>query len=141
MTWTAAINKASELLDISVNDVTRLLALQIFSGVVSRTPVDDGHLRAAWNISINNEEYVTTPGGKGNWNLPTDLGRFPIIYITNGLPYAAVVEYGLYPGIGPKTVAGNNPTTGGGIFSRQAPVGMVEVTIAEIQAGISTVFQ
>lgn len=140
-TWTAAIDKAADLLDISVNDVVRVLSFQIFSGVVMKTPVDLGHLRAAWNMSLNTEDYVTSAGQRGNNSLPADLGRWPIVYITNGLPYAAVVEYGLYPGIGPKTVSGENPTTGGGIFSKQAPVGMVEVTLAEVQAGMARMFQ
>lgn len=141
MTWSAAIDKAAELLDIAVNDVVRIVSFQIFYGVVSKTPVDHGHLRAAWNMSLNTEDYVVTPGQRGNWTLPSNLGSFPRVFITNGLPYAAVVEYGLYPGVGPKTVSGSNPSTGGGVFSRQAPVGMVEVTLTEVQAGLSTVFQ
>lgn len=133
MSWSSDIRKASDLLGITVSNMVRLLSLHIFTGVVLKTPVDEGHLRAAWNISLNRPEYITTPGSKGNSALPANMGPFPRVHITNGLPYAAVVEYGLYPGLGPKTVEGTNPTTGSGSFSRQAPAGMVEVTLAEIQ--------
>lgn len=133
MGWASDIKAASKKLDITVNNMVRLLALHIFTGVVQKTPVDEGYLRAAWNISLNEPVFITTPGDQGSNNLPQDLGWFPRIYITNGLPYAAVVEYGLYRGIGPKTEEGTNPITGGGIFSRQAPAGMVEVTLNDMQ--------
>lgn len=131
-TWSSDIEKAANLLGITVSNMVRLLALHIFSGIVQKTPVDKGYLRAAWNLSLNREEYVTTPGVSGNHNLPSQLGLFPRVFITNGLPYAAVVEYGLYPGIGDKTKQGSNPSTGSGIFSRQAPKGMVELTLNEV---------
>lgn len=139
MSWASDIKKASDMLGININDMVRYLSLHIFTQVVQRTPVDEGYLRAAWNISLNKPVYITVPGDSGSNSLPKDLGWFPQVHITNGLPYAGVVEYGLYPGIGPKTVEGTNPTTGGGIFSRQAPVGMVEVTLASIEKFFSQI--
>lgn len=136
MGWASDIKAASKKLDITVNNMVRLISLHIFKGVVEKTPVDEGYLRAAWNISLNEPVFITTPGEQGSAALPSDLGWFPRVYITNGLPYAAVVEYGLYPGIGPKTVTGTNPTTGGGIFSRQSPAGMVEVTLNDVQQNL-----
>jgi len=41
-------------------------------------------------------------------------------------PYAHVLEEGLYPGVGSRTVQ-----TGGGIFSRQAPSGMATPILAD----------
>lgn len=136
MGWASDISKASKLLEIGVSDMVRLLSLHIFSGVVLKTPVDEGYLRAAWNISLNRAEFITTPGEKGSSDLPNNLGLFPAVHITNGLPYAAVVEYGLFRGIGPKTKTGANPTTGAGNFSKQAPAGMVEVTLNDVRTNL-----
>lgn len=136
MGWASDIDKASSLLKIGVSQMVRLLSLHIFTKVVLRTPVDQGHLRAAWNISLNEPQFITTPGEQGSKDLPSEMGWFPRVYITNGLPYAAVVEYGLYRGLGPKTVQGENPTTGGGVFSSQAPRGMVEVTLNDVQMNL-----
>jgi hypothetical protein len=147
-TWSSDIDNASKLLGIGLTDMVRLLALHIFTGVVQKTPVDEGYLRAAWNVSLNRPEFITVAGEKGDSSLINSmagggmnmgggsLGLFPRIFITNGLPYAAVVEYGLYPGIGDKTVEGQNPMTGGGAFSRQAPKGMLEVTLNDVRTNL-----
>lgn len=139
MGWASDISKASKMLDITINNMVRLLSLHIFSGVVLKTPVDEGYLRAAWNISLNQPQFIEVPGQRGSMDLPEDLGWFPQVHITNGLPYAAVVEYGLYPGIGPKTKEGANPTTGTGVFSRQAPAGMVELTLNDVYNNLRSI--
>jgi hypothetical protein len=139
MGWASDISAASRLLGITVNNMVRLIALHVYSGVILKTPVDEGYLRAAWNISLNEPIFIETPGAHGSAALPTDLGFFPRIFITNGLPYAAVVEYGLYAGIGPLTVSGSNPNTGPGTFSRQAPAGMVEVTLNDVQHNLRSI--
>lgn len=139
MGWAADIDKASKLLGVTVNNMVRLISLHIFNGVVLKTPVDEGHLRAAWNISLNEPAFIEVPGEAGQKTLPVEMGMFPRVYITNGLPYAAVVEYGLYRGMGPKTKEGTNPTTGGGIFSRQAPAGMVEVTLNDVHKNLKSI--
>lgn len=138
MSWASDISRASKALEIGIGQFVRLLALYIYGGVIRRTPVDMGHLRAAWNLSVDQPEFITTPGTRGSGNLGA-LGAYPVVYITNGLPYAAVVEYGLFPGVGPLTVAGSNPSTGSGIFSRKAPAGMVEVTLAEVRLNLRRV--
>lgn len=136
--WARAIAQASVKLNVGVGKLTRFLALQIFRGVILKTPVDIGHLRAAWAISWGDApDVVREPGQQGNKVLPDSAGQgFPTIWITNGLPYAAVVEYGLWPGVGPLTQTGANPTTGPGVFSRQAPAGMVELTLLELESTV-----
>lgn len=46
---------------------------------------------------------------------------------TNPLPYAHVLEFGLYPGLGPRTVPGPE----GGIYSGQAPEGVVRPKVED----------
>jgi len=63
---------------------------------------------------------------KSGWSGVTEgYGGFTF---QNPVPYAAVLERGLYPGVGPRTVK-----TGKGIFSRQAPDGMT-AAITEAEA-------
>lgn len=96
--WTAkASAEPREVMDILADDV--------FETIKSRTPVDTGTLRDAW-------VKEATPAG---------------YTIYNPLPYAAVVEYGLFPNP-PKGGAGK--TVNG--FSTQAPAGMVGITVVEI---------
>lgn len=45
---------------------------------------------------------------------------------TNPLPYAHVLEFGLYPGLGPRTTSGPD-----GIYSRQAPEGVVRPQVED----------
>jgi hypothetical protein len=137
--WARAISGAAVKLDTTVSKLTRYLALQILRGVILKTPVDTGHLRAAWAISSGaSPVIITQPGDAGPKTVAAPTGAldalYPVIWITNGLPYAAVVEYGLWPGVGPKTQQGANPSSGAGIFSRQAPAGMVELTLLELES-------
>lgn len=73
--------------------------------VKDRTPVATGALQAAWTVERS--------------------GKYKTV-IHNPLPYAKVVEYGLYPNPPKK---GTGKTVNG--FSTQAPAGMVGITVAE----------
>lgn len=104
----------------------RKIMLEVFTGVVMKSPVDTGRFRGAWVVS-------------GRPYSPSDLDRFDKMgsetireavakirampfpghptYIINPLPYAQVLEYGREDG---------SPG------SMQAPQGMVRITLAEI---------
>lgn len=84
-------------------EYVRAVALTVYNRIRARTPVDEGALRTAWRYRANPAR----------------------IRISNSKEYAGVVEFGGYRGVGPRTVAGN-----GGIYSRQAPRGMVRITVA-----------
>ena len=63
------------------------------------------------------------------------------VYLTNSLPYAAALEYGLFPD---PPVRGSKKTgeteytvhVAGG-YSMQAPQGMVRITVAEFAAAVN----
>jgi len=83
-------------------------------------------------VSLRNLVQGATPVGigptegemKGSWSTVTyEAGGFSF---GSDKPYAEVLEEGLYPGVGPRTVK-----TGEGIFSRQAPGGMVAPLIED----------
>lgn len=95
-------------------------AFQIQNGMQLKSPVDSGALRQSIQISVGD-----TTVDKGIVSF--DLGDK--IFITTNLPYAAVVEYGLFgnpPGSanGPKTING---------FSSQAPAGFRGLTVQEFK--------
>lgn len=109
-------------LDAGVWRATREMALFIHGRVSERTPVDTGTARANWNLFVGEPDDTvrTRPAGapparavRMTSALPADGPRK--VYITNNIPYIVKLERG---------------------GSRQAPAGMVDVTLAEIEAGI-----
>ena len=102
----------------AVTKKKRLIGLKVLRGVVLKTPVDTGRARANWQLSINipktdvKKTTNNTAVADGNNTLRTiKLGED--IYITNNLPYIGRLERG---------------------HSKQAPRGMVALTLAEIEA-------
>ena len=105
------IDKTDRALQDEVTRILRRAAINLWNGITKKTPVDTGRLRNAWHPSSPVQTYSF--GSR--------------LTINNPLPYAAVVEFGLYTGLGPKTVA-----NAGGIFSSQAPRGMARITVEEV---------
>jgi len=107
-----------EDLDEEVESLTTKMAYDIYKGVVNRTPVYRGRLRQAWVISKNKPVFKSVlHGGHPKAPLPKpkhpNLGRvkkFTKFYITNGQPYAQIIN--------------------DGIGTQRSPRGMVELAIA-----------
>lgn len=123
-------------------------SVELATRFVMRSPVDTGKFRGNWRVSLGAIDTRTdAPEDKAPLGAPPSERLYgewqdelqavthrSIIYVTNSLPYARVIEYGEYgnpPGTanGPKTVNG---------FSTQAPAGVVRVTVAEYQQIIRT---
>jgi hypothetical protein len=118
-------------------------------GVVLRTPVMTGRARASWNVSVGTPNPKVPEPGKKRYQPLTvagahaslrTLGPYDIVWITSGLPYIKVLEYGLYPNPpalgtwvpGKGSKAGHFEIRSAGGFSKQAPEGMVRLTVDEI---------
>jgi len=129
--WTLDLDKWAEKQKSDMLDVKRTFALMLFTKVVQRTPVDSGAHRQNWLVTINQESFEYNPGlQKGGRVLSTGKSQIDkaragdkIILQNNG-PAITKLEYG---GYGPNSPTGK--TVGG--FSKQAPRGMVGVTMAE----------
>ena len=105
--------------------LTRKLALEVLRRVVIRTPVDTGRARSNWLVAVNNIPEGTLEIGQFTREqaasfalsngIPIIEGAEPFtaISIANNLPYIGVLEFG---------------------SSKQAPQGMLRVTLAEIQS-------
>jgi hypothetical protein len=112
-----------------MTQVGRKVALEIFQRVIYKTPVDSGRARANWQVTIGAPATGTVElsdkDGSATMSLATAASAGfkagDTIYLTSNLPYIRKLEEGGYPD-GPKTVGG---------FSRQAPAGMVALTVQE----------
>lgn len=103
----------------------RKIALDTLNKVQKKTPVDSGALRRSWTVALN-----STPAQYNGDK--TALGQAQLtdtVVIATDKPYAPMLEFGLYPNP-PKNPTGK--TQGG--FSRQAPQGLVRISVDEIRA-------
>lgn len=93
-----------------------------YTSIVEKTPVDTGRARGNWNISIGADdtevkENQTTPQYQNEKDFPKVKGD-ESIFISNNLPYIKKLEFG---------------------SSKQAPQGMVGVTMAGIKNKIDKI--
>lgn len=109
--------KTSEKLDLAV----RKIALELFSRVILKTPVDTGRARANWQFAIgaipNGTLQLEDKTGQATISAATArtavVEAGDVIYLSNNLPYAERLEAG---------------------YSLQAPAGMVSLSVQEFQA-------
>ncbi|MDH3027638.1 HK97 gp10 family phage protein [Methylobacterium fujisawaense] len=103
--------------------VLRKVALDIGARVVLRSPVDTGRFRANWQYGVGGPNTATLVAADKSGQ--SSIARIAagvatarlgdVIYISNALPYALRLETG---------------------WSKQAPAGMVGLTVAEFQSAI-----
>jgi hypothetical protein len=135
MTFTAQIGAFGVKTKKQMDFFVFTICTEIANGIILKTPVDTGRARANWLASTDKPKGgVTTRLDKSGQTAMNTAraaannaaGR--VFYLTNNLPYIRHLEYGLYgtpPGSanGPKTISG---------FSKQAPAGMVRITMNEV---------
>lgn len=129
------LEKYAEIKCEQIDTVRKKVALKAYSSIVKKTPVDTGRARGNWLIGINQDrtETVETENKSGSVagakkQIDSAKGD-ETIYISNNLPYISKLEYGGYTDK-PET----EKTIGG--FSKQAPMGMVGLTMGNIQRHI-----
>lgn len=123
--------KTKEQMDFFVFKV----CMDVTNGIVLKTPVDSGRARANWFPSLDapNNAVSTRTDATGGTAIAAAQGIAKeaagrVFYLSNNLPYIRHLEYGLY---GNPQGSANGPKTIGG-YSKQAPAGMVRVTINEV---------
>ena len=135
---TKSIKKTENVIKKTVFDLT--------SNIISDSPVDTGRLRANWLVSFNNPNdlELKSEDKEGDATIAKakasiESNKVPLVYwIQNNLPYADVIEFGLYPNpvkFGSRTkqakkgspikyqVLSNNG------YSMKAPRGMVRINV------------
>lgn len=118
--WSIPPVRFAGLIKQEIASAARALALDLFSVMMVRSPVDTGRFRGNWQIDIAVPAAVALErfdkAGQATILSETQkllayrLGQ--TITMRNNVPYAVRLEYG---------------------YSAQAPAGMVRVTIAEAQ--------
>lgn len=118
MSWSKDLfNFNRELID-GHREFVRDLAVRVYGGVTFRSPVATGRFRGSWTISWDSPDTAVLADGGGvvpftPQGLPAPPGDFPVAFINNSLPYGPRLEDG---------------------WSAQAPIGMVAVTLADLEA-------
>lgn len=96
----------------------RKIALELLKKVTMKSPVDTGRFRANWMVGIGGADETTTDSTvndammRGSIVL-TGYKNLKQIHLSNNLPYAAALEHG---------------------HSMQAPLGVAEISVEEIEA-------
>lgn len=100
------------------------IAFNLLDGIVNMTAVDTGRARGNWLVSLGSPDLSMNwdkkdPAGGGTISAGAtaigELQTYGAIYITNNLPYIVALEKGR---------------------SKQAPVGMVQVSLDRVAAGL-----
>ena len=145
------LNKYAKEKKVQIREVRKNYAFALYSSIVRKTPVgdpdfdeDSGRARGNWQVTLNKpatgevKDRRKTP--KGKESIPKPQGD-ESIFITNNVPYITKLEYGGYPSPvdkGSHTKKGVKPSRyeikSQGGFSKQAPEGMVGVTLANNEA-------
>ena len=119
------LRKFAEKTELKINDVVRKIGLEVYSSVVMRSPVDTGRFRGNWNLSLANfdpsvSELTDKEGAASIASASISIADYKggSIYISNNLPYAQRLEDG---------------------WSKQAPVGMLRITVVEFQEMVNKV--
>lgn len=133
--WTMDLNKYVKKTKTQISEVRTAYAYALYSSIVRKTPVgtppDDpvgGRARANWQIQPGRPATGTLDKTR---KTPMPISSMPkvegdeSIFISNNLDYIEKLEYGGYP----KNPKGGNGKTING-YSKQAPEGMVGVTLA-----------
>jgi len=102
MTFESEFKKASEIVIDANEKVVRGAALELFGAIIKLTPVDTGRLRGNWQASVNSplKSELNTTDKSGNTTQSkakaavNGFGLKDVIYFTNNLPYAEVIENG-----------------------------------------------
>ncbi len=139
----APLAEFSKRIGVKIGQATKLLALDIMTRVVERTPVKSGRARSGWDLTIGQPsdflppEPPEQPGAKADKDkkytsvfnggavsvAPPAANRIDgtqQVFIMNNLPYIERLENG---------------------HSAQAPAGMVRISVAECESEIELILE
>lgn len=128
-TLDVAVAKFAEKINLGVATVVRKIAVDLHTKITKRTPVDTGRARASWMLTEGAPSDVAPdasafPKGKTAPAPPTpDVAAIDgkkSVFIVSNLIYIEPLENG---------------------HSKQAPAGMVAVSLAEVKAEIEQTIQ
>ncbi len=139
--WSLDLREYARKRQVEIKEVRKTYAYALYSSIVRKTPVDTGRARGNWNVSVGSPDTSVTEKTR---KTPKPISSMPdpqgdeSIFIANNLEYIGVLEYGRYPNPVKKGTKvsrkGEKPAKyqirSQNGYSRQAPEGMVGVTLA-----------
>jgi len=120
MSFVGDLQKFSKATGVEIETVVRKVAFDVYKGITQKTPVDTGRAKANWMMGYGNVNYTITKNTSFTPISPPKGSGKNVIYITNSLPYINSLENG---------------------SSTQAPNGMVNLTMLDIQRSIRNVIR
>lgn len=114
------IEKAKEQAEL----VAKKTMIDLFNRVIQKSPVDTGRFRANWNCSIGSPDLSTSQAIDPSGSVASSRATATVVsytlneqsvFLTNNLPYAERLENG---------------------WSKQAPNGMVRLSVMEVQNSV-----
>ena len=126
--WSMDLTDYAKKKKVEIKEIRKTYAFALYSSIVKKTPVDTGRARGNWNISVGHDVFTQDENRQPKFSSPEQVPEpngDETIYISNNLDYITKLEYGGYPNPPKK---GSGKTVNG--YSRQAPEGMVGVTLA-----------
>jgi hypothetical protein len=126
------MEKFNEIVGLRLGLTVKKVAFDAFSGLLKRSPVDEGRFRASWRIGINEPDTSVAPQGTDGRRVPPSnnaqvgkISNIPkdkdvTVHISNSLPYAQPLEDG---------------------HSLQAPDGVLLPTFVEVSQNIDRVIR
>jgi hypothetical protein len=121
----ADLKKFAKTIGLETAKVRKKVAFEVFKGVVEKTPVDTGFARSGWSMAdtraVLAEPKATKKKPLASQQPAQFKNPFDVTVIANSVPYILALEYGH--------------------SQEQAPLGMVRVTLAEVEAGLLDALQ
>lgn len=121
--WSLDLTKYADRQISSMKGIRKSFVFRLYSAIVRRTPVDTGRARGNWNVSVGAADAGENPQNYSEAGSMPDADGDEPYFISNNTEYIRKLEYGGY------TDRPETEKTRGG-FSKQAPHGMVGVTLA-----------
>lgn len=138
------VRKIAEEKKVEIGQIKRSVVFALFRDVIKMSPVDKGRFKGNWFITENTPSISSriatdkTPmGGVGPVSTAELEGvttKFTVDILTNNLVYGPLLEFGGYAtpvkkGTWNKKTRRFEIRTNGSGYSRQAPFGMIRVTL------------
>jgi hypothetical protein len=119
-------NFADQVMPSEHEKFCKFVSLNVLTAVIMKTPVDTGLARGNWQVTedipatspiqhTDKSGYETLSSGKAKINLSKPIKK--VLWISNNVPYIVRLEDG---------------------WSKQAPLGMLELTLAEVRAKVDS---
>jgi hypothetical protein len=149
----ADLQAASKAFHLTVEQMVRAVVIELLRMIIMRTPIDTGRAASSWNVRGGEADaWVPAVGTQATREdalaaamsrvSSVDFGGQDIWYLYSNLQYISVLEWGLYsnpPKKGSYVKGAGWIKKSEGGYSKQAPAGMVRISIAELEVRIEMV--